>query len=186
MKKWINYLLYAGFAFSLLTACSDFQNPDNQVVINGNDESAYPAPRTIPAQEPYPGIDSTFPNTDQTDNSVPYPSIDLPSKEGPVFNIDEPVLAGSIQVTGTGPANVTISLVDVTEMGMFLSETTINLDGKFVFDLQTPLIEFHAVGLQILDFSNTDYDYEDFIYGDDYIDRPLIGILLDMTSVIKE
>ncbi len=102
---------------------------------------------------------------------------------GPVFEIDEPVYAGAVTVTGTGPADVPIKLVDVSEVGAELATTTIEKDGGFSFQLPVPLVEGHTVGLQIGDLSGTSFSYGEFSQGDTYYDRPLIGILLDMVSV---
>ena len=84
------------------------------------------------------------------------------------------------------PSNVPIILVDVTDVGVTLAKTTINSEGEFTFDLQTPLIKSHAVGLQIGDLSQTDFNYSDFTYGEDYLDRPLVGILFDMATIVDK
>lgn len=132
-------------------------------------ENGYPAFPTFSAEVAYP---------------IVTPTKD-PKMNGPKFEIDEPVVAGTKIVTGTGPANVPIILIDVTEMGTVLSQTIIDDNGKFIFNLDEELVAYNAIGLQIGDLSETDLDYEDFMYSEDYIDRPLIGILFDIAPVLQ-
>lgn len=106
-------------------------------------------------------------------------------KQGPVFTIDKPVLAGATEVTGSGPAGVPIRLVDVTEVGLELATTTIDENGRFVFRLAEGLPTGHSVGLQIGDLTGTPFKEEDFLYSDTYYDRPYIGVLFDIASVTE-
>lgn len=108
-----------------------------------------------------------------------------PTKQAPDFTIDVRVLAGARQVSGSGPPNVPIRLVDVTEAGQELATTVVGVDGRFVFSLSDPLVAGHSVGLQIGDLTGTQFSYEDFVYSDRYYDRPSIGILFDMASVTE-
>lgn len=147
------------------------------------DLTPYPLPNSIPSQiEAYPPVYQP----DQGFSYPPVSTITQNKKSQLVFEIDKPVLAGSTEVTGKGPANIIIRLVDVTDMGAVLSETTIAPDGKFLFKLDQPLKKLHTIGLQIGDLTNTDYRYEDFIYSDSYIDMPLIGVLLDVAPVVEK
>ena len=107
------------------------------------------------------------------------------TKQGPVFTIDKPVLAGSTQVAGSGPAEVPIRLVDVTEVGRELATTTIDKNGRFAFRLSEELLAGHSVGLQIGRLEGTQFKEEDFLYSDTYYDRALIGVLFDIASVVE-
>lgn len=129
-----------------------------------------------------PGDSPVSPLAEQSSFPSPLPSPE--KKQGPVFTISQPVLAGSREVTGSGPAGVPIFLVDVTEVGRQLAATTIDKDGKFLFELVEDLVAGHSVGLMIGDLEGTSFNYEDFLYGDTYYDRPLIGVLLDMAPVV--
>jgi len=171
----------------LLSACNTSNN-NSQIIdatennSQANSEQAYPPSLVFSEPTAYP---ADFTGSAAT---IAYP-INTPTKDprnGPEFNISEPVLEGSTQVSGTGPANVPIILIDVTEMGDIIAETTIQSNGEFAFDFSTPLRKGHAVGLQIGDLSRTNFNYDDFTYGENYIDKPLIGILLDMASVVEK
>ena len=106
-------------------------------------------------------------------------------KQGPIFTIDKPVLAGATEVTGSGPAGVPIRLVDVTEVGLELATTTVDENGRFVFRLADGLPAGHSVGLQIGDLAGTSFKEEDFLYSDTYYDRPYIGVLFDIAPVTE-
>jgi len=106
-------------------------------------------------------------------------------KQGPIFSINTPVKASDKYVSGNGPTDVPIVLIDISEMGRLLAETKIDKQGNYKFVLDEPLIPGHSIGLKIGDLSNTNFHYEDFIYSDTYTDMPLIGIILSKTSVEK-
>jgi len=181
MKKITSKFLFCLFLLFFLVACGNKKASINDFT-NTEGSKSYPSPIQVSPQETNFEHDKTYPSIDNA-GGVPYPPVEAPTQSGPEFHINGPVLAGSVQVTGTGPANVTINLIDVSEMGLFLAETTIDSNGQFTFDLSTPLIKSHSIGLQIGNLSNTDYDYDDFIYSENYIDRPFIGIILDMVTV---
>jgi hypothetical protein len=142
---------------------------------------------------PYPLLENTpYPlleNTPFTTSEVPYPSVTKTEKyqdiDMPLFEIFEPVIGGSIEVKGKGPANVPIILIDVTEMGIELGKTTIDKNGNFLFNLEKPLIENNSIGLKVGDLSGTEYNYDDFLFNDNYFDRPFIGLVLDIVPVIQ-
>jgi hypothetical protein len=156
-----------------LTSCKDkiLETPSDTEVLPGEvletQESGYPVspPMEMP-EEGYPiaEIESEFP-------------------QGPEFIIDRPVKATDSAVSGIGPAGVPIKLIDVSEVGVVLAETTINADGTFTFTLQDPLQSGHSIGLQLGDVENTDFNPDDFLYSDTYYERPLVGILFDLLVV---
>jgi hypothetical protein len=102
---------------------------------------------------------------------------------GPDFSITEPVLGSSITIEGTGPAGVPIRLVDVSEAGKILGEVIIEQNGTFIFNLDQPIESGHSIGIQLGNISNTNLNESDFLYNENYYDRPLIGILFDMVVV---
>lgn len=115
-----------------------------------------------------------------------YPLVDNPSDEipqGPEFSILGPVQAGDLIVTGSGPAEVPLRLVSVSEVGRMIAETVIDEDGVFTFTLDEPLEAGLTIGLMLGDLSGTDLNESDFLYSDTYYARPLIGILFDMVVV---
>jgi hypothetical protein len=166
-----------------------------------NDQSASTTPSV---EEPIRQTTTTSPQQDLTSNESAYPleqeqttaypitenaypinEEDLP-KKGPKFTIDEPVSSDNKSVTGTGPAEVPIRLVDVSAMGKELATTTIEDDGTFKFELGEELIAGHLIGLMIGDLSNTSFNYDEFMYSDEYIDKPMIGTLFDMVLVPED
>lgn len=127
---------------------------------------------------------------DQIKNSQSYPyPIDTPVSEqtkpnqGPDFEIFEPVKGGETIIKGTGPANVPIKLIDVTEVGALLGSTVIDNDGTFTFFLDQSVESGHSIGLQLGDIEKTEFTESDFFYSDTYYERPLIGIIFDIVNV---
>lgn len=119
----------------------------------------------------------------QTPGEIVSPLRSPLGSSAPIFRLAQPIYEGATEVHGTGPAGVPIKLVDVTEMGKVLGETTISDDGNFEFHLPEPLQAGHSVGLKVGDLSGTPFDYDDFQRGSTYYDRPLVGILLDMAPI---
>jgi len=121
----------------------------------------------------------------EKENETSYPIKENLSNfpKGPDFNIIEPLSEGDTQVAGTGPSNVPIYLVDVSEMGLFIAETIINEDGTFIFSFQDPLEAGHSIGIQLGDIEGTELNANDFLYNENYYDRPLVGILFDLVVV---
>ena len=119
-------------------------------------------------------------------NTASYPAPVVSGvKQGPVFTIDEPVKVSATEVTGTGPADVPIVLVSVTNMGEVLSSTVIAGDGTFVFKLTAPLAVDTTIGLMLGDLSGTSINAMDFTVSDTYYDRPMIGTLFDIAQVVQ-
>jgi len=157
----------------LLTGCA-VENPTEEITGSSTEaypvqgeETSYPVEVFImPEDEGYPIKEST-----------PF------YEQGPEFELSTPILGGDSIVTGTGPANVPIRLVDVTEMGFVLDQTVIESDGTFKFTPEVPLQSGHSIGIQLGDIEGTDLDESDFLYSETYYERPLIGILFDLVVV---
>lgn len=170
MKKLI---LFFSIGIFLLAGCtkveptSEISEPANQPAAGQNEEEGYPVwePRDLPeAGYPVEEVTPEFP-------------------QGPDFSIDLPVEAGDTIVTGTGPADVPIILVNVSEVGTLLGETVITKDGTFAFELENPLESGNSIGIQLGDLEGTDFDPNDFVYSETYYSRPLVGILFDMAFI---
>lgn len=134
----------------------------------------------------------------QQDESIGYPVSDIileeesgyPIREyvseypeGPEFNIDTPVTQNDLTITGNGPANVPIILIDVSEVGLVLAETVIDNEGSFIFSLERPIPSGNTIGIQLGDIEGTEFDENQFINSETYYDRPFIGILFDLVVV---
>jgi hypothetical protein len=176
MRKNINIILLILLSFTIFTSCGK----STQVI---QLKTAKPTTltqsinATSPEVKPYPLEINRYPitNSNQEDQKLP--------KQGPDFNIDKPVKVSTMTVTGNGPANVPIILVDVSEMGKELAKTTIDDEGKFLFKLQESLIVDHTIGIKLGNLDGTNLDPNDFIYSDSYYDRPMIGVLFDIVRV---
>jgi len=142
--------------------------------------------------QPYPMAstsieENSYPPQIQTYESNAYPPTSSTStnQSAPSFNIDEPLISGSMKISGSGPKNVPIILIDISDMGKVLAEININNHGKFSADLIEPLINKHSIGIIIGNLSGTNFSYGDFVYSDEYFDIPLIGIVFDKVIVIE-
>ncbi|MEA3326181.1 MAG: hypothetical protein U9R53_02600 [Chloroflexota bacterium] len=152
----------------------------------GSNEPIQDPPSSEPAAYPVQEGESSYPvaqTTTEEETGYPINEAETSYIQGPEFKIDEPVTEGDMIVTGIGPANVPIRLVDVSEVGLILSETLIEPDGVFEFSLEEPLVSSHSIGLQLGDIKDTEFNESDFLYSDSYYERPLIGVLFDLVVV---
>ncbi|MFL5807774.1 MAG: hypothetical protein ACJ8CR_39350 [Roseiflexaceae bacterium] len=129
-------------------------------------QGSYPAPQEgYPApQQGYPAPRSTFP-------------------QGPKFTINPPVKVSDTQIAGSGPAGVPIKLVDMTNNGDTIAQTTIGDDGTFTIDVSGKLVAGNRVGLVLGETAGTKFNKDNFISGPGYRDTPFIGIVFDSTVV---
>jgi hypothetical protein len=81
------------------------------------------------------------------------PALVLP---GPNFEI-APIKIGDMRVSGRGPANLPIMLVDVTLSAKPLGNGTIDSSGNFTIDLAKPAPEGHSIGIQVVDVTGSPY-----------------------------
>lgn len=100
----------------------------------------------------------------------------------PEFILDEPLKAESTMVTGAGPANVPIKVVDITRMGRELGTGVIGSDGNFAIEV-SPLIQGDRIGIMLGDVTGTDIDPADYSKGESYSDIPMIGVVFDTAMV---
>ena len=101
------------------------------------------------------------------------------------FQLDKPLREGDTQVTGTGPAGVSVRLEDVTFTGRFIAAGRIKDDGTFEIALPNPLEARHRVGLTLV----APWTLEDFqspgFNGDEALMVPQVGFYYD-TAIVKE
>jgi len=147
---------------------SEPEVPEQEILIE-SEEVAYP-------------IDSGYP-IGKIEEAYPMTEVETDYKVGPDFNINEPVKTGDTIVTGTGPAGVPIQLINISEIDVVLGETVINDVGTFMFELDKPLEINVSIGIKLGNISNTSLKEEDFLYNDNYYERPYIGVLFDIVYV---
>jgi len=139
-------------------------------------------PAAYPVQEGESSYPIAQPNIEE-ESGYPISENETAYPKGPEFSFDTPVAAGDEFITGTGPAGVPIKLIDVSEVGLVLSETLIDNEGVFKFTFEEPLVSGHTLGIQLGDLENTEFSEGDFQYSDSYYERPMVGILFDMLVV---
>lgn len=113
---------------------------------------------------------------------------EIESTNEPDFSLDEPLLEGDTQVSGTGPYDLPITIVDVTLMGEVLGRGTVGSEGHFEIEVEPPLIANHRIGIMIDEDAIDEYTEEllrrlDDGTGDDAITLPRIGKIYDAATV---
>jgi hypothetical protein len=102
------------------------------------------------------------------------------------FTLNKPIVEGTTQVSGTGPAGVPIIIADVTFLGDPLGFGTVNADGTFSISVAA-LERNHLIGLTLGDLSGTPWKPEHFYapeyYGDDLMQAPQAGFYHDTAMV---
>jgi hypothetical protein len=123
-----------------------------------------PAPSTSPLHSP-------LPTTPMVDSSPIY-----------VYTFDTPLVPGDTQVTGSGPENIPIRIVDVTLMGAELGAGAIDQDGKYAITV-SPLPKGHRIGIMLGTVADSKKSYELQRHGQD---MPMIGIILTSTMTLEQ
>ena len=140
-----------------------------------------PTPQESPMQSPLP---SQTPFESPLAPAAPATSID-----GPTFEIEEPVVAGTTQVRGKGPYDTPIAIVDVTMTAEPLGTGIIAPDGTFTIDVPN-LVANHRIGIVVGVIEGTpvpspeDYvkSFEPF-RGEGYMNLPYIGVVFASVMV---
>jgi hypothetical protein len=105
---------------------------------------------------------------------------------GPGFLLDQPVLSGATKITGQGPFDLSIVIIDMTTMGTPLGYGSIDSDGKLSVSLDLPAIENHVIGVQVMDdreFSPEDIEQLKQRKGPGFKTYPRVGNVLDSVIV---
>ena len=172
------------------------QNPSGQYPAptqgeTGQGNTGYPAPQNA-SNSSYPGPGAEIPGYLNA-NKAPYPLPPTPTINAgtPVkvvpFRINKPVPDGATQVSGTGPADIPITLADITMYGDIMGQTTIKSDGTFVFNLSNPIEKGHLIGVALSDLTGTKWVSANFsdpgFQGDTPKQVPLVGFFFDTVEV---
>jgi len=144
--------------------------------------SAYPMATQLPQ--------TTLPEVYPAPSNEAYPAPLNPEQNGGssivAFKLDRPISPEATQVTGVGTPGVPLVLVDVTNMGEFIAETTVQTDGTFRFEVKS-LLANNRIGLMMGDLTQTSWTVESFYaegyYGPEAMSLPSIGTVYDSCVV---
>ncbi len=103
---------------------------------------------------------------------------------GPDFYLDS-IGAGDTVVRGTGPANISINIVDVSWGGTVIGTGPIGIDGTFTIDVP-PIEGGNRIGIMLADLNDSGFKYEDFRNNENYQDLPMVGLLVYYLDVPTE
>lgn len=166
-KKTFSYFVSLLILLSLIT-CGPSKIEETTISSNIPENDGYPSPANPD--------NSAYPIPTQVAKSYPVPTIVDESKR---FTIDQPLRAGSTEITGTGPAKTPIKVVNISFVGETLGTGVLSNDGTFRIVLSTPLEANHLIGLQLSD-QNLE---SEFLNGPDYTNIPMIGLILAQAIV---
>lgn len=106
------------------------------------------------------------------------------------FELERPLKPGVEEISGSGPPNLPIVIIDITGGGDRLAEGLTDDDGNFTLELEAPLLASRRIGLTIGDLAGSGLTYEHFdnpgFYGDDAMMVPRIGIFYDTRMIVEE
>jgi hypothetical protein len=163
--KMIYRMTLASLVFLLIvSACSSSkppsasnQTPNSANALNQPTEAAqasqaYPAPGSSPNNPAYPAPSAT--QTGDNATAYPGPATAAPQNQQAVvpvtpFKFDKPIVEGTTEVTGVGPAGAPIVLKDITSSPVVLAYANIMSDGKFTFKVIKPLEKDHRLGVAL-------------------------------------
>jgi len=106
------------------------------------------------------------------------------------FSIDEPLLEGASVISGEGPSDLSISIVDVTLVGEVIGRGKIDERGRFNVEVE-PLIPNHRIGVMldaqaIEEYTESSIQELERHLGDSSMMLPQIGRLYDTAMVRKK
>ena len=164
----------------LLVACDQAATPKPVATQSAQSGATQLPVSGATATGAYPAPNSAYPAPSAAQTVDGYPA---PSAQGPRFTLDEPVKVSDVQVTGKGPADVPIKLIDMTRSSELLGEATIGSDGVFTIKVSSKLVAGDRIALMLGNTAGTKFNPGDFISGPGYQDYPLIGVTFASTVV---
>lgn len=169
MIKYFKLIYLSSFVFFLLLGCGAANTSDFSS--NSSDsQDAYP----IPSGNfyPAPGV--------QADNLTGYPAIQV-KDESKQFKFNRPLAPGMETISGTGPVNVPIKIISVSNTGELLGTVTIEENKTFEVQLHRPLNSNEAIAIMLAD----DAMRSQFLDAPGATDIPLLGFVLDMATTAQ-
>lgn len=183
MKISLITLLFSLFSFALV-GCS---NTEPGIVTPINEPSTIEVPTTIEPAEPasdlgYPANvvnepQEAYPAIPANESSdIAYPAPERIYDESKRFAFSKPVNVGATRVTGTGPINIPIQIISVSNIGETLGSGAIQDDGTFEILLSRELEPKEAIAIKLANDSTR----SDFLDAPGATDIPMIGFILEM------
>lgn len=127
-------------------------------------------------QAAYPAPEGAYPAPSAAaEGAYPAPTIALP--QGPKFTINTPLKTADGQVSGTGPADVPIRVVNITRGADPIADLTIGPDGTFKADVAGKINQGDRIALTLGNTSGTKFNSDNFLRGPGYEDMPMVGIV---------
>ncbi len=178
-KRIIAKCLLLSFIALLVSGCSQAAAPNVVQTSPGVTNEGYPAAQA----SSYPGPGASQAAHTAAQGADGYPAPDASVRQGPQFTLNEPIKATDTQISGTGPANVPIKLLNMTQAGSLITETTIGTDGTFNVNVNGGFGAGDRIAITLGDTQGTVINPSDFVSGPGYQDFPLIGIVFDSVLV---
>jgi hypothetical protein len=168
---------------------SSLNNPSQTAVypppVATADLSSYPAPTQVTQGENATGANPAYPAP------APSPTMNsgTPVKVVP-FKINKPLVAGTTDISGSGPADIPITLADISAYGEAIGEGTINSNGTFSIKLSKPLVANQWIGVTYSNLTGTKWVASNFddpgFRGDSPQTIPLVGFFFDTAEVAEK
>lgn len=166
LKLLKSFCLIALIIFSL-AACGA-ADPSRDLSDSNSSPDGYP----VPPDDFYPS-----PDLQQPDVLVGYPAVEV-KDESKRFEFTLPIEPGMEIVNGTGPENVPIKIISISNTGEILGTATIGTNRAFEVDLLRPLNSNEAIAIMLADDSMS----QQFLDAPNATDIPLIGFVLNMAT----
>ena len=109
------------------------------------------------------------------------------SESLPEFRLNEPLVEGATQVTGSGPPGAPILIVNVSTTGTILGQGQIGQDGRFSIGVDSSLVKVpDLIGIMVGELAGSPYHSESqFTCTERCRDWPMIGTVYDRVVVTK-
>jgi hypothetical protein len=143
-------------------------------------------PQIDSAQVGYPAADdsaetdpNSYPVEVEADNVDAYPG--PPARvvdESKRFQFDEPIATGAQAVSGSGPPNVSITIISISRGGEAVGSAFINSDRQFEAQLTRPIEALEEIGILL---GNPD-EKDNYLDAAGATDIPMLGLVMARAS----
>lgn len=185
----------------LLVACGGTDTPssvdssDSDVTLNPTDTPVTSTEsdedeQSDMAVSPLAGPSSPL-NAPSSPLNIPVPAPEPTAIPIVQFRLDGPLYGEMEEVSGFGPANLPVIIVDISGGEKeILAEVVTDDDGNFTTDLNRPLKAGFRIGVTIGNLEDSDLTFEDFLdrgfYGLDAMSFPQFGFFYDTKMTLEK